>query len=211
MKNWIDIVEENQSEAVNMMIAHNVDKIAFINEEGEDLIEDIPYVLIADRHDMIFDAMVAEVTLGKDSNLYVLLNDEYCSEEVGLNDALSASGNNVAVAIEDYFKMIDDESGDEWFDTLLERIYCEIPENTSKSDALEIVRNNFMDVVKEMETDYPLLAQKNGDNGEVAWFDDYRDEVCDQWLDNLILERAYLQGHIRVVCIECNADSSRTV
>ena len=103
MKNFWSIIKENRKEAINLMRANNVTKIDFVNEEGEELIEDIPYLLFLVRYNEIMNFQIASVRLDDKDNLYVLPNDDDISEEISIDEAISASEDNVYFAIEQYF------------------------------------------------------------------------------------------------------------
>lgn len=103
MKNFWSIIKENRKEAINLMRANNVTKIDFVNEKGEELIEDIPYLLFLVRYNEIMNFQIASVRLDDKDNLYVLPNDDDISEEISIDKAISASEDNVYFAIEQYF------------------------------------------------------------------------------------------------------------
>lgn len=103
MKNFWSIIKENRKEAINLMRANNVTKIDFVNEEGEELIEDIPYLLFYTRYDTIISVPIARVRLDDKDHLYVLPNDDDINEEISINEAISASEDNIYLSIEEYF------------------------------------------------------------------------------------------------------------
>lgn len=103
MKKFWNIIEENRKEAINLMRANNVTTIKFINEEGEELVIGIPYLLFCTRYYTIISVPIESVRLDDKDNLYVLTNDDDISEEISINEAISASANDVYLAIEEYF------------------------------------------------------------------------------------------------------------
>lgn len=103
MKKFWNIIEENKKEAINLMRANNVTTIKFINEEGEELVSDIPYLLFCTRYYTIISVPIARVRLDDKDHLYVLPNDDDINEEISINEAISASEDNIYLSIEEYF------------------------------------------------------------------------------------------------------------
>lgn len=63
--------------ALSLMKEKNVKKLTFINNEGDWLIEDVPYVLCQVKED-ILDLAVSKVILNDDDKLQFIVND--CDE-----------------------------------------------------------------------------------------------------------------------------------
>lgn len=60
--------------ALSLMKEKNVKKLTFINNEGDWLIEDVPYVLCQVKED-ILDLAVSKVILNDDDKLQFIVND----------------------------------------------------------------------------------------------------------------------------------------
>lgn len=60
--------------AISLMKEKNVKELTFINNEGDWLIEDVPYVLCQVKED-ILDLAVSKVILNDDDTLQIIVND----------------------------------------------------------------------------------------------------------------------------------------
>lgn len=61
--------------AISLMKEKNVKELTFINEKGDWLIEDVPYVLCQFKED-ILDLAVSKVILNDDDKIEIMVNDE---------------------------------------------------------------------------------------------------------------------------------------
>lgn len=63
-----------RNEAISLMKENNIKELTFISNEGEWLIEDVPYVLCQVKED-ILDLAVSKVILNDDDTLQIIVND----------------------------------------------------------------------------------------------------------------------------------------
>lgn len=66
--------EHFRKHAISLMKENNIKKLTFISNEGEWLIEDVPYVLCQVKED-ILDLAVSKVILNDDDTLQIIVND----------------------------------------------------------------------------------------------------------------------------------------
>lgn len=88
-------LEENIKEATNILKRNNT--VIEFNSDDEEENSDIPYVLITDRYDMINDMEVSKVRLDKNNRIELYITE--WEEWVSIDDCLSATANNVCMAI----------------------------------------------------------------------------------------------------------------
>lgn len=69
--------------AISLMKQNDIKEITFISNEGEWLIEDVPYVLCQVKED-ILDLAVSKVILNDDDKLQIIVND--CDDVYRLNE-----------------------------------------------------------------------------------------------------------------------------
>lgn len=69
--------------AISLMKANDIKELTFISNEGEWLIEDVPYVLCQVKED-ILDLAVSKVILNDDDKLQIIVND--CDDVYRLNE-----------------------------------------------------------------------------------------------------------------------------
>lgn len=69
--------------AISLMKANDIKELKFISNEGEWLIEDVPYVLCQVKED-ILDLAVSKVILNDDDKLQIIVND--CDDVYRLNE-----------------------------------------------------------------------------------------------------------------------------
>ena len=69
--------------AISLMKENDIKELKFISNEGEWLIEDVPYVLCQVKED-ILDLAVSKVILNDDDKLQIIVND--CDDVYRLNE-----------------------------------------------------------------------------------------------------------------------------
>jgi len=69
--------------AISLMKQNDIKEITFISNEGEWLIEDVPYVLCQVKED-ILDLAVSKVILNDDDKMQIIVND--CDDVYRLNE-----------------------------------------------------------------------------------------------------------------------------
>lgn len=69
--------------AISLMKQNDIKEITFISNEGEWLIEDVPYVLCEVKED-ILDLVVSKVILNDDDKMQIIVND--CDDVYILNE-----------------------------------------------------------------------------------------------------------------------------
>ena len=69
--------------AISLMKENDIKELTFISNEGEWLIEDVPYVLCQVKED-ILDLAVSKVILNDDDKLQIIVND--CDDVYRLNE-----------------------------------------------------------------------------------------------------------------------------
>ena len=74
--------EHFRNKAISLMKENDIKEITFISNEGEWLIEDVPYVLCQVKED-ILDLAVSKVILNDDDKLQIIVND--CDDVYRLN------------------------------------------------------------------------------------------------------------------------------
>ena len=72
-----------RNKAISLMKENDIKELTFISNEGEWLIEDVPYVLCQVKED-ILDLAVSKVILNDDDKLQIIVND--CDDVYRLNE-----------------------------------------------------------------------------------------------------------------------------
>ena len=75
--------EHFRNKAISLMKENDIKELKFISNEGEWLIEDVPYVLCQVKED-ILDLAVSKVILNDDDKLQIIVND--CDDVYRLNE-----------------------------------------------------------------------------------------------------------------------------
>lgn len=75
--------EHFRNKAISLMKENDIKELTFISNEGEWLIEDVPYVLCQVKED-ILDLAVSKVILNDDDKLQIIVND--CDDVYRLNE-----------------------------------------------------------------------------------------------------------------------------
>lgn len=72
-----------RNKAISLMKENDIKELTFISNEGEWLIEDVPYVLCQVKED-ILDLAVSKVILNDDDKFQIIVND--CDDVYRLNE-----------------------------------------------------------------------------------------------------------------------------
>ena len=64
-----------RNKAISLMKENNIKELTFIGDNGDLLVEDVPYVLCQIKED-ILDLAVSKVVLTDDDKLQIMVNDE---------------------------------------------------------------------------------------------------------------------------------------
>lgn len=90
--------------AISLMKENNIKELTFIGDNGDWLVEDVPYIL-CDMKDGILDMAVSKVVLTDDDTLKFIVNDNGSTYTFDEYDPLNDSEENVyATIIEDINK-----------------------------------------------------------------------------------------------------------
>lgn len=106
MKNIWNIIGENKKEAIELLrtnLGFN-SILDFSQNHTEEEIENgdcFPFVLITNRHNEIGDYAVGKIRLVYYKDIEIYINE--LEEWVNINECLSATENNVYLAIEEFF------------------------------------------------------------------------------------------------------------
>lgn len=77
--------EHFRNKAISLMKENDIKELTFIGDNGDWLVEDVPYVLCEVKED-ILDLAVSKVVLNDDDTLQIMVNDEnnvYTLDEYG--------------------------------------------------------------------------------------------------------------------------------
>lgn len=90
-----------RKQAISLMKENNIKELTFIGNNGDWLVEDVPYIL-CDMKEGILDMAVSKVILTDDDNLEFIVNDNGNTYTFDEYDPLNDSEENVyATIIED--------------------------------------------------------------------------------------------------------------
>lgn len=90
--------------AISLMKENNIKELTFIGDNGDWLVEDVPYIL-CDMKEGILDMAVSKVVLTDDDTLKFIVNDNGSTYTFDEYDPLNVSEENVyATIIEDINK-----------------------------------------------------------------------------------------------------------
>lgn len=90
--------------AISLMKENNIKELTFIGDNGDWLVEDVPYIL-CDMKEGILDMAVSKVVLTDDDKLQIIVNDNGSTYTFDEYDPLNDSEENVyATIIEDINK-----------------------------------------------------------------------------------------------------------